>query len=131
MKIKMLNDQTRGAAGGYEERASVSLHLTPGEARDLRVALGDLLDTKDADDPAWHTHVHAWDDASEIILMLDQEGAHREPAPEDHLNRWLSDLATSGGSVVRAVNAVAETHQVDVVRAKELLREHPDWKQRL
>src|SRR6476661_622605 len=121
MKIKTLVDEREGAAAGYADRTSVSLYVTPGEARDLLVSLGDLL-AADKADPGWHAHVRAWDEEREIVLMLDQEGASREPTPEDHLNRSLSDLAASGGSVVRAVNAVANFHQVDVARAKEILR---------
>jgi hypothetical protein len=131
MRISTFVDEAKGDVGGYEDRTSVTLRLTPGEAENLRIALADLLARKEQDDDGWHIRVESWDDTCEIVLLPDVEGARDEPSREELLNRWLDEHAARDGGLMAAVNAVAESHNVDVARAKEILREHPAWRERL
>lgn len=103
----MFVDDDQGAEGGYEKRTSVSFLLTPSEAHDLRVALADLLAREGESADGWHAHVEAWDWTTEIVLLPDETGTRLEPTPEEHLDRWLTERAAEGSSVMRAVRAVA------------------------
>jgi hypothetical protein len=131
MQIHTFCDDDQGAEGAYERRRSVSLLLTPMEAEDLLVALQDLLATEREWDEGWHVHTYASDESCEIVLLPDRKGTAKEPTRDERLDAWLTELAAEGGSVVRAVRAVAESRQISDHDAKQLLRAHPAWRDRL
>jgi hypothetical protein len=124
------DDEQEDDRSGLVELESVALRLTPIEARDLRSALDRFLAREGKWSEGWHDHIEAWDRSCEIVLLPDFEGTSAEPSVDERVEAHLTRLAAEGASVARAVRDLAQLREVSRNDAKELLREHPAWRDR-
>jgi hypothetical protein len=130
MQIHTYRDDEQEDRDGLVKLESVSLRLTPFEAQDLRIALDSFLAKEGKWDSGWHWHVEAWDRSCEVVVSPDFEGTSAEPSLDERVYAHLTRLAGERASVVRAVRDLAEMREVSQDEAKELLREHPAWRDR-